>query len=121
VQRKLVLDAVRAGCHPSAREIFVSVSQSARVSFGTVYRNLQVLEEEGEIARVEIDPEVVRYDWKLTPHHHFRCVKCGRVLDFPVPCRVELDRDAEEESGFVVERRLVAFEGICPECRSSDA
>jgi Fe2+ or Zn2+ uptake regulation protein len=107
------MDAVRALPHPSAREIFDAVSVFAPLSFGTVYRNLQVLEEQGAIVRVEADPEVVRYDCRLAPHAHFRCLRCGRVFDFPAPIRVSVGKDAD---GFVVERRVVTLEGVCPEC-----
>ena len=51
-QRELVLEAICEGNHLSAREIFEVVSAKTRMSFGTVYRNLQILMEEGEIVAV---------------------------------------------------------------------
>jgi Fe2+ or Zn2+ uptake regulation protein len=119
LQRELVLDAICSGSHPSAREIFDTVSAIAPMSFGTVYRNLQVLEEEGEIARVEIDPEIMRYERRREPHCHLHCRRCGGVFDFPAGGAVKFDSEAEEKSGFLIEQRTVIYKGLCPKCRNS--
>jgi Fur family peroxide stress response transcriptional regulator len=118
-QRELVLNAICAGNHPSAREVFDAVSTSVNMSFGTVYRNLQVLETEGEISRVEIDPEVTRYERKRKSHYHLHCRKCGRVFDFPEDYSVKFDDEAEERSGFLIEQRTVLYKGLCRECQKS--
>ena len=115
----MVLEAVRSNNHPSAREIFEDVATQegkSAISFGTVYRNLQVLEEEGDIARLDLDPQVVRYDCRMEPHYHLRCRSCGELFDFPVICSLVFDREAQENSGFVVESETVLFQGLCPNC-----
>ena len=55
-QRQLVLDAVRARRdHPSADQIYLDVrAVDGRISRGTVYRNLSILEESGEILHVKV-------------------------------------------------------------------
>jgi Fur family peroxide stress response transcriptional regulator len=118
-QRNLVLEAICAGNHLTAREIFDVVSGSSNMSFGTVYSNLQVLETEGEIARVEGDFEMTKYERKITPHYHLSCRKCGRVFDFPSENHIQFDTEAEKKSGFLIERRLVLYKGLCPECQNS--
>jgi Fur family peroxide stress response transcriptional regulator len=116
-QRNLVLEAVSYGNHLSAREIFECIPASKRMSFGTVYRNLQVLEDEGEIVAIKADPELLRYDRRRERHHHLHCTHCGRVFDIPVPYRVEFDAEAAEESGFVIDSHTITFEGLCSECK----
>ncbi|MDR3277052.1 MAG: transcriptional repressor [Treponema sp.] len=115
-QRELILKAVCEGGHPTAREIFDIVSRSRRMSFGTVYRNLQVLAENGEIICVQTDQDALRYDRRRDQHHHFHCRKCGKVLDIPVPYSSSIDREATENSAFVIESHSIRFEGLCPEC-----
>jgi Fur family peroxide stress response transcriptional regulator len=117
-QRNLVLDAVCNGNHLSAREIFESVSAKRRMSFGTVYRNLQILEDEGEIAAIKADPELLHYDRRRDRHHHLRCTHCGKVFDMPVPYRAEFDTEAAEKSGFVIESHTITFEGLCGDCKN---
>jgi Fe2+ or Zn2+ uptake regulation protein len=116
-QRNLVLEAVCHGNHLSAREIYDLIAVKKRMSFGTVYRNLQILEEEGEIVAIKTDPELWRYDRRTTPHHHLRCRNCGKVFDVPVPYRPEYDTEAAQKSGFTIESHAITFEGLCTNCK----
>jgi Fe2+ or Zn2+ uptake regulation protein len=118
-QRELVLGAVCNGNHLSAREIFELISVKNRMSFGTVYRNLQILEEEGQIISIKADPELLRYDRRVTPHHHMHCKKCGKVFDVFVPYRPEFDAEAAQTSGFVIDSHTVAIEGLCRDCKNA--
>ena len=116
-QRELVLAAIAEGNHLSAREIFETVSAKARMSFGTVYRNLQILMEEGEIISVESDPDVLRYDRRCIPHYHLHCKKCGRVFDMPLSYSADLDEKARAQSSFLIESHRISFEGLCADCQ----
>ena len=117
-QRDLILKAVHNGHHPSARDIFEHISGKNRMSYGTVYRNLQILVEEGEIIAIKTDPEVLHYAWRVEPHHHMLCKKCGRVFDVLVPYRQDIDTEAELTSGFIIDSHAIAFEGFCSDCKS---
>ena len=50
------------------------------ISLGTVYRNLKRLENNGEISTI-FDDQIVRYDGNTKSHHHFKCTKCGELID----------------------------------------
>ena len=116
-QRQLVLEAVRARMdHPSADEIYLDVRRmDARISRGTVYRNLNILAESGEIAHVEA-PSADRYDLRAEPHYHLYCLSCGAVADAPLPYQREDDRRVAE-MGFKIRCHQTIFEGLCPACR----
>ncbi|MDR1580727.1 MAG: transcriptional repressor [Synergistaceae bacterium] len=118
-QREIVLEAVRSDAHMTAREIFDEVSRISSMSFGTVYRNLQVLEVQGEIARVDSDANATRYERKKQLHWHLYCRKCGGVFDFPESSSVSFDQDAEARSGFLIEERVVMYRGLCVQCRGT--
>jgi Fe2+ or Zn2+ uptake regulation protein len=123
-QRELVLKAIceineGSGEHPTARAIFEMVSQSRKMSFGTVYRNLQILTEEGEIICVQTDHDAVRYDRRRDRHHHFHCLRCGKVFDSPFPYSDDIDKEAAKNSAFVIEFHTITFKGLCPECVGS--
>jgi Fur family peroxide stress response transcriptional regulator len=115
-QRELILKVVYEGGHPTASEIFEIVSRSRKMSFGTVYRNLQILAGEGEIICVQIGQDALRYDWRKDRHHHFHCRTCGKVFDIPVPYSSNIDKEAAENSAFVIAFHTITFEGLCPEC-----
>jgi len=119
-QRQLVLDAVRARRdHPSADQIYLAVrTQDGHISRGTVYRNLNLLEENGEILHVKV-PGVDRFDSRVDYHYHLLCTGCGAVCDAPLPYHAELDRDLAGATGFEISRHRTVFEGLCPACRTS--
>ena len=81
-QRTLILDIVRAhGDHPTAEDIYRDVhEQNPKVSRGTVYRNLNLLEETGDIISIEV-PGGNRFDRRCDPHAHVICCSCGAVCD----------------------------------------
>jgi Fur family peroxide stress response transcriptional regulator len=114
------LEAVCKGGHPAAGEIFDRIAQTERISLGTVYRNLMILEEEGEIVQVPGDPELIRYDRRRDLHHHLHCGVCGRIYDMPLPYDSGVDREAARKSGHRIEGHAVTFEGVCKECMKTE-
>ena len=48
---------------------------------GTVYRNLDILVDEGSLRKVEVPDGANRFDFSLKNHYHVRCTKCGEVSD----------------------------------------
>lgn len=117
-QRQIVLDAVRERMdHPTADEIYLDVRNvDSHISRGTVYRNLNVLSENGEILHIKV-PTADRFDLRPDKHYHIICTSCDKVFDVPSPYTEELDKTAESSTGFKVSRHRTVFEGICPKCQ----
>ena len=117
-QRQLILKAVRARRdHPSADQIYLDVREiDSRISRGTVYRNLNCLADDREITHVRV-PGADRYDFRTTLHYHLICMECGSVIDMPFAYQTELDKLAEERTGFSINRHRTVYEGICPVCQ----
>lgn len=116
-QRQLILDAVKGRCdHPTADQIYLEVREKdEKISRGTVYRNLGLLSENGQIANVKV-PAADRYDLRTDYHYHLVCTCCGRVFDAPVPYHAEYDEQVAEQTGFQIKRHRTIFEGLCAEC-----
>ena len=73
-QRKLVLDAVRQSYnHPTADEIYNVVrAQDDKISRGTVYRNLNLLADAGEILSIDAQLDAKASEqigWHVTSHY----------------------------------------------------
>lgn len=118
-QRKVILEELKAlKTHPTAAELFEIVRHRLpRISLGTVYRNLEVLHEDGHILKLESAGSEARFDATTTAHHHIRCTRCGAVRDVEADLQenpVERVRDA---CGYEVESCDVRFYGICPDCQ----
>lgn len=123
IQRKLILNVVRSLCgHVSAEEVYDCIRREyPSVGKGTVYRNLNILAEEGEIRRVEIPDGPDRFDFTLKDHYHIRCVRCGQVSDVDMDIITDMDVRIKDKHGFKFLDYDILFKGICPECQRSDA
>ena len=121
-QRQLVLAAVRSRMdHPTAEQIFEDVrSLDDRISRGTVYRNLGLLSDEGEINRIRV-PGADRFDLTVRQHYHLLCVRCGSILDSPIEYETENDRIVAGKTGFRVDRHQTVYEGVCPICLGKES
>lgn len=116
-QRELICQAVcGTDQHPTAEMVYHWLKPAnPNLSLGTVYRNLNLLAEEGILLRMTFSVE--RYDANTMPHTHFRCKSCGGVFDLDLAYDSEIDaRAAAAEPGFQIESHDLIFSGLCPHC-----
>jgi Fe2+ or Zn2+ uptake regulation protein len=104
--------------HATAQEIYDHVADDTRISLGTVYRNLQILEQEGSVAAVVSETPSIHYDHSIVPHYHLHCRACGRIWDAPVHYHRELNDEAATGT-FQVETHTVLFNGLCEDCSAA--
>ena len=119
IQRTLVLEAVnRLRCHATADEIYAEIAKEhPHISRATVYRNLNLLAELGEIRKLEIPGAADRFDHRCHDHCHVRCETCGRVFDVDMEYVAGLEQNIRDAHGFAFSGYDILFRGICPECR----
>ena len=87
-----------------------------RISLGTVYRNLEILSETGEIQKLELGCTLKRFDGTTENHYHIRCIRCDRVVDAPVDFDAAIDHELKGATDFKIIGHKLEFIGICPEC-----
>lgn len=120
-QRQLVLDAVRSRCdHPTADQVYQVVrAQDCHVSRATVYRNLHLLADAGDILSIKV-PGGERFDLRADAHPHIICSSCGRVADVPFErggaYEDTLDERASLATSWQVSTHSLVFTGLCPHC-----
>lgn len=119
IQRSLVFEAVnRLQCHATADEIYEDiVREHPHISRATVYRNLNMLSETGEIRKLEMPGGADRFDHICRDHCHVRCEKCGRVFDVDMDFVAGLEKNIRDSRGFEFTGYDIIFRGICPRCR----
>lgn len=120
-QRRVILDELcKITSHPTAEELYQIVRQRMpNISLGTVYRNLDFLAEQGQIAKIEYSGAQMRFDALLEFHQHVCCVKCGVVADVFNPVQPPAP-DSIEVPGFTVLLSRIEYEGICTRCTVQD-
>ena len=116
-QRAIILEELRrVDTHPTADELYDIVRQRLqRISLGTVYRNLDLLAEQGEILKIESAGSSKRFDGNISFHQHVRCQKCGRVADIMPPMSVPDTRHIMLP-GFTITAARLEFDGLCGVC-----
>ncbi len=103
--------------HPTADTVYMNVRQSfPNISLGTVYRNLTLLADIGEIARLRVGDGVDHFDYDTTPHYHFVCSECGKVLDLDMTVMKNLTETAQEGFDGEIEGHVTWFYGRCSDC-----
>ena len=117
-QRKVILEELRkVDTHPSADEVYEMVRKRLpRISLGTVYRNLEILSETGEIQKLELGCNLKRFDGIARDHYHLRCLHCDRVSDAPAGFDLTVNRELKTANGFKILGHRLEFVGICPDC-----
>ena len=120
-QREQILRTLRGiQSHPTADEIYSIVREVIpNISLGTVYRNLNVLIEQGLIQRLTFDSDVDRFDATIRPHYHCICEKCGMVEDFEADIQSDIHQKVQQNSTFKILRHRIDFFGICEQCQKT--
>jgi|AMFO01.1.fsa_nt_gi Fe2+/Zn2+ uptake regulation proteins len=116
-QRRLVLKTLRATkSHPTAEWLFEQVRREMpTISLGTVYRNLNILRDEGRIRELRVAGRTARWDADLSPHGHFVCTSCGEIRDV-TGLKPHDWRDLKDLVGCEVTHQRTEFYGLCPGC-----
>ena len=93
--------------HPSADMVYDGIrGEFPNISLGTVYRNLSLLTELGEIIKIPTEG-ADRFDARVTPHNHFICKSCGRVMDIMISVKNPVEEiNAQWHGGEVEECRM---------------
>jgi Fur family peroxide stress response transcriptional regulator len=116
-QREEILRVVQTtDTHPTADWVYEQVRKILpHVSLGTVYRNLNLLADEGLIQRVILDDGIVRFDGNTNDHHHFICTKTGKIYDVMLPLGDELlakfNAEMSKPHGFKATHFKIEFYG----------
>jgi Fe2+ or Zn2+ uptake regulation protein len=120
-QRQLVMQVLQDNPgHLEVEAVYaLAKARDPNISLPTVYRTLAVLKEMGWVkdhalgeshAHFEAAPE--------TPHYHFTCQKCGRVIEFDAPQIMRVAQTLSEREGLQVTDVHLLLSGYCAKCRT---
>ncbi len=119
-QRRAILKVLESSHGPMTPQEILAEAQKEKAGLGiaTVYRNLNLLEETGDVLTVHLPNEAARYEHgsRSHHHHHFHCRNCGQVFDIHAECPIAMLKNAVLSSGFKVMDHELTFYGLCPTC-----
>lgn len=118
-QRNVILEELKkTKLHPTADLLFRMVRRRiSSIGFGTVYRNLNFLRDEGKILELACGKYSCHYDGDTRNHYHFFCLGCKGVFDLEIPILEKLDRQVAEKTAMTVKYHRIDFYGYCKKCK----
>lgn len=106
--------------HPTADTVYQNMRrQSPNISLGTVYRNLTLLADMGEINRLRLGGGVDHFDGDTSPHCHFLCTECGGISDLKADGIDGMAELAGEGFDGQIAGHVTYFYGVCRNCMTS--
>ncbi|MBN1495733.1 MAG: transcriptional repressor [Spirochaetes bacterium] len=118
-QRERIYDFIRSRMdHPTAHHVYeVLKKEMPSLSLGNVYRNINILVEDGLLTRREFGDGNEHYDAIPGLHYHFICDTCKSVIDFPMPLQGLITKKARNMSKHSISGHTIQFFGTCEKCR----
>lgn len=121
-QRRVILEALdRVRHHTTAEDVARRVGERiGGVDASTVYRTLELLEEEGLVTHTHFDDGVTR--WHLASeeaHQHLVCRTCGEEQELDLGLLEPFARRIRERFRFDPDMAHFAIAGICARCRAN--
>ncbi len=103
--------------HPTADMVYTHLrDEYPNISLGTVYRNLSLLADLGELQRINCGDGVDHFDADTSSHCHIHCDVCGCLHDLHIPNALEFLSTANDLYDGVVTSQVIHFNGTCAQC-----
>ena len=118
VQRLAIFEYVRQSCeHPTAEVVYEALcDELGSLSLTTVYNTLKLFVDAGLISMLTIDDTFRCFDGNRCCHAHFRCDRCGRIVD------LQMKKDflslVEGLETYSINDAQLYLKGLCPVCKN---
>lgn len=120
-QREMILNQVKQfPVHPTADQVYTALkAENPNLSLGTVYRNLNLLSEMGELLKIRIADGSDRFDGRTDSHYHMVCDKCSRVFDVELSELDGLNDTVTSKYGHRLTVITLNLNGVCCDCEKA--
>ena len=103
--------------HPTADVVYLNVKEEfPNISLGTVYRNLTLLSDIGEIAKLNMGDGADHFDGNPNTHYHFICAECHSVIDLEMENIDSINEIAGANFDGQIAGHITHFYGLCGNC-----
>lgn len=117
VQRLAIIKALEGRRdHPSAELIYNEIREEhPTLSIATVYSTMKLLAGASVARILTIDDRKVYFDPDTSPHGHFMCQKCRRLIDIPLDSAIIQSAGNLPEISAISTSELFLY-GLCSVC-----
>lgn len=120
-QRELIYKTVcEKISHPTADDVYNLLKpEHPELSLATVYRNLNQLVTNGNLAYVAIPNSPGRYDSTTEKHHHMACVVCHNIFDIDEHIIPNINQIVSDHTEHEIRSNTIMFYGTCSKCKNN--
>lgn len=117
LQRIAILEYLRTHfTHPTVDEIYEALSPSMpTLSKTTIYNTLRSFSQAGLSLTLRLDEKTLHYDGDTSPHAHFICKDCGKIIDITIHNQTLLE--LPQLKGAKIDSVEISYYGQCEECQ----
>lgn len=120
-QRDTVYEYLYKLGHASADQVYQAINlDQPGFSLATVYRNLNVLADEGRINRIQQGAQSNYFDVTIDSHYHFICTECHKIEDIHLDYMEHLNDDIKSKHNVDITNHQIVFHGVCSECQENE-
>ena len=119
-QRVAVLKELDKKTHPTMKEMYSSIKEEyPTISLATVYKNVNLLKEQGIVIEINMPNGKMRYDYLARPHIHLVCKNCGGIEDLDYDENIfNFQKNLEYSKGVIIDRLdVIASVESCSFCK----
>lgn len=120
--RRALTDIFLSAKRPLSAENIILLLKKRRISVNktTVYRELDFLQEQELLQKLQLKGPMHYYEWKKSHHHHVVCQECFAARDVDVGVLEKLlprlERDLTRQTRFTRLTHSLEFFGLCRPC-----
>jgi len=108
--------------HLTAEDIIAYVeNKMPGVNKSTIYRTLEVLEENGCVFKSTSGAHAIYHHAEEGHHHHLVCRKCGKTIDCDENLFDPVEDSVARKYGFQASFKHIVITGLCEECGNTKA
>ncbi len=116
-RRVLLQELAEADAHLSVEDLADRVQAGhPGIHRATVYRTLDTLSDLGMVEHTHFGHGPAVYHLRSDLHQHLICESCGKVVEVPSSVFKRVERDLDDNYGFVMRSQHFAIEGRCRTC-----
>ncbi len=119
-QRIAVLEELSRKKHPTIDELYSNIrKKNPTISLATVYKNVNLLKDNGIVIDINTVNGKMRYDCFTNPHIHVVCKTCGSIEDLNYDEDLFIYQNSLEKSrGIMIDRLdIIASVESCSVCK----
>lgn len=104
----------------TAEYIYRKSKEEEDINLSTVYRTLELFENNDLIDKIFLDEGKANYRLKRNNHNHkLECSLCHKEVEIPCPMN-QIEELLKEKVGFKLTEHDLKLKGICGECSEED-